>query len=206
MRDECNQILKYPTFRNAPVLSRLLLFLVDETVAGHGNALKSYTVAVEGLGRAEDFDSYADSYPRVQVGRLRRALENHYAQHAPANGLCLYLQLGSYRLRLANPAAAYPNLYRPLSAHQNPEVAKLLEGPDRVRPPVGYDKHEGSLSGSTSSKLRLFLAAALIAALAMGVYISRLASHDFLCVLTLPSSPWTPMSYTQILTTDARAR
>jgi hypothetical protein len=114
MREEARRVLEHPSFQSAPVLSKLLRYLVEETVAGRGNSLKGYSVAVEGLGRPEDFDSHADSYPRVQVGRLRRALESYYSQHAPRADLCIYIQPGSYRVRLGSLAAAYPNLFRPL--------------------------------------------------------------------------------------------
>ncbi|MEP7350256.1 MAG: hypothetical protein ABI668_09950 [Sphingorhabdus sp.] len=115
MRAEAAQILQDPQFLNSPTLARLLNWLVEETIAGRGDKIKSYTVAVEGLGRSNDFDSQADSYPRVQIGRLRKALETHYAQHGSTRDWCLYLQPGSYRIRTGQLEQAYPHLYRPLS-------------------------------------------------------------------------------------------
>jgi hypothetical protein len=112
---EADAVLTDNVFRRSPVLSKLLRYLVEETAAGRGDALKSYSVAVDGLGRPESFDSASDSSARVQMVRLRKALESHYAQHAPVEEQCLYLQPGSYKVRLARPAAAYPMLYRPLS-------------------------------------------------------------------------------------------
>ncbi len=115
MRTEAAQILSDPQILHSPTLARLLQWLIDQTLAGRGDSLKSYIVAVEGMGKSEDFDSQADSYPRVQVGRLRKALENHYAQHGPLGEQCIYLQPGSYRVRLGPLSQAYPTLYRPLS-------------------------------------------------------------------------------------------
>jgi hypothetical protein len=112
---ETTAVLSNAVFRRSPVLSKLLRFLVDETIKGHGDALKSYAVAVDGLGRPETFDSASDSSARVQMVRLRKALESYYAKHGPVDDLCLYLQPGSYRVRLAKLAHAYPQLYRPLS-------------------------------------------------------------------------------------------
>ncbi len=186
MRDECNHILEHPSFQNAPVLSRLLQFLVDETVAGRGNSLKGYSVAVDGLGKPDDFDSYADSYPRVQVCRLRSALEKYYAQQAPMHGLCLYLRLGSYRVRLGSPATAYPDMYRPLSARQSAEASVILEAPGRV---VRPGKNEGLISDLACWKPRLLLAAMLVAAVALAAYALWQASSDAPCVRTLASSP-----------------
>ena len=116
IRAELSQIEADPIFQNSPTLAKLLRFLVDETLAGRGERLKAYSIAVDGLGREADFDAQSDSYPRVQVGRLRKSLATYYAQHAPEAELCLYLQSGSYLVRLGRLATAYPELFRPLSA------------------------------------------------------------------------------------------
>lgn len=120
MRTEQDRILQGSQFHSSPTLVRLLKWLVAETLAGRGDLIKSYTIAVEGLGRPEEFDSQADSYPRVQIVRLRKALQIHYAQQAPAQELCLYLQPGSYRIRLGRLENAYPQLYRPLAREMRP--------------------------------------------------------------------------------------
>jgi len=63
LREEMEYLLASETFRKSPKLSQLLAYLVGATLRGEGEALKSYTVAVEGLGRDPDFDAQADSYP-----------------------------------------------------------------------------------------------------------------------------------------------
>jgi hypothetical protein len=115
LRAEADAVLADTVFRRSPVLSKLLRYLVEETAAGRANVLKSYAVAVDGLGRPENFDSAADSSARVQMVRLRKALESHYARYSPVDQQCLYLQPGSYTVRFGALAAAYPTLYRPLS-------------------------------------------------------------------------------------------
>ena len=72
-------VLTDPNFVRAPVLVRLLSYLVDMTLKGEGRSLKSYSVAVDGLGRPANGDAQIDTYARVQVGRLRKALDAHYA-------------------------------------------------------------------------------------------------------------------------------
>lgn len=90
-------------FVRAPVMRRLLDYLVEETLAGRGDQVKAYSVAVDGLGRDPDFDTQADSYPRVQVGRLRRMLDAHYARHPLTTGLGLSIPNGSYKVRFFAP-------------------------------------------------------------------------------------------------------
>jgi tetratricopeptide (TPR) repeat protein len=112
MRLERDHLFDSGHFAKAPTLMRLLAFLVEETLAGRGDQLKSYSVAVDGLGRDADFDAQADSYPRVQVVRLRKLLEAFYARHDPSEHSCIFLISGSYRVRLAPLSAAYPELVR----------------------------------------------------------------------------------------------
>ncbi|MBO9377450.1 hypothetical protein GG804_11795 [Sphingomonas histidinilytica] len=114
MRQELDTVIASPDFARAPIMKRLLSFLVGETASGRGDQLKAYSVAVDGLGRAPDYDARADSYPRVQVGRLRRMLDNHYRTNQPVNGLRLTIPSGRYRVALrpaeepAGPDAAAP--------------------------------------------------------------------------------------------------
>jgi hypothetical protein len=94
------------------VLSGLLRYLIDETIAGRAATLKSFIIAVDALGRKENFDSASDSSARVQMGRLRKALESYYRHNEAVDGEYIYLQPGSYIVRLAPLSAAYPNLSR----------------------------------------------------------------------------------------------
>ena len=109
-------------FSKGPKLERLLTYLVEQALEGKGEMLKSYVVGVDGLGRDADFDPNIDSYPRVQVLRLRRMLEAYYARHDPADELCLYIPAGSYGVRLGRRAKAYPQLL------SSPNVATTKNG------------------------------------------------------------------------------
>lgn len=127
LQSETDAILDDPTFRRSPTLSKLLQFLVNEAIAGRGDTLKSYAVAVDALGRPDDYDPSSDSSARVQMTRLRKALESYYSKNAPTDKLCLYLQSGSYLIRLNEPSLAYPTLYR-LNADAAPfNAADVLE-------------------------------------------------------------------------------
>lgn len=79
LRAEADAVLAEPVFRRSPVLSKLLRYLVEETANGKAEKLKSFVVATEGLGRPDSFDAASDSSARVQMVRLRKTLESHYA-------------------------------------------------------------------------------------------------------------------------------
>lgn len=104
---EVARVLQDPAFIKAPVQSRLLAYLCEQTLDGT-RALSQFSIAVDGLGRDESYDLTSDSYPRVQISRLRRNLADHYTRVAPDRGLAVHVDRGDYKLRLAPPEKAYP--------------------------------------------------------------------------------------------------
>lgn len=98
LRAETHTLLQSPDFIRSPVMSQLLSYLVEEAISNPGNPPKAYQVAVDGLGRTEDFDVQADSYPRVQVGRLRKMLSAYYAAHHSATRL--HIPIGHYAVEI----------------------------------------------------------------------------------------------------------
>ena len=111
---EAEAVSATPEFVRAPVMRRLLQFLIAETLAGRGEQLKAYAVAVDGLGRPPDFDAQGDSYPRVQVGRLRKMLDGHYALHPSADGIRLNIPNGRYRVSFIASEPGQPPAVSPV--------------------------------------------------------------------------------------------
>lgn len=95
---ERDRLLCSPEFARSPVMSKLLAFLVDYKLEGNSQPLKAYTIAVEALGRSEDFDPHTDSYPRVIIGRLRKIIDNHYLRNPGATRL--FIPLNQYEIML----------------------------------------------------------------------------------------------------------
>ncbi len=98
MKEECVHLMHSPDFRRSPVMSHLLEFLVDFCINQNSRGPKAYTVAVEGLGRNSSFDPNIDSYPRVQVGRLRKMIAVYYADHPRSRRL--QIPVGHYQVEL----------------------------------------------------------------------------------------------------------
>jgi len=99
LSSEAARVLADVIFTRAPTQRRLLSFLVERTISGTG-PVTQFEIAVDCLGRGEDYYIDSDSYPRVQTSRLRRNLENYYARNLPGNGFKLVLEPGSYSLTL----------------------------------------------------------------------------------------------------------
>lgn len=151
MMRELQSVIASSDFARAPIMKRLLSFLVGETAAGRGDQLKAYSVAVDGLGRAPDYDARADSYPRVQVGRLRRMLDSYYSVTPPSSGLRLTIPSGRYRVTL-----------QPVEA--TAEEAAVAPPPVPPIPPLAFSFQAGLLI-----LLLLLSTAALIRILPMDI-------------------------------------
>ena len=91
-----DRICSSPTFSAAPKLTRFLRFVVEATLAGQGARLKGYTVAVEALGRDENFNPQADPIVRVEAIRLRRALAHYYAEVGARDPVMIDIPRGRY--------------------------------------------------------------------------------------------------------------
>ncbi len=83
-------------FEQAARSSSFLRFVVEQTLAGQGDRLKGYTIAVEVFGRPQDFDAQSDPLVRVEAGRLRRRLIEYYADEGRDDPVRLDLPRGSY--------------------------------------------------------------------------------------------------------------
>ncbi|MEM1074593.1 MAG: hypothetical protein AAF665_12035 [Pseudomonadota bacterium] len=82
----------------------LLEYLVREELEGRGDHLKAYAIALDVLGRGPDFDPTTDSIVRVEVARLRDALELYYARSSDPNEPKIAIPKGSYRPTVDIPA------------------------------------------------------------------------------------------------------
>jgi hypothetical protein len=113
VRSELERILASRCFEQAARSSKFLRFVVGETLAGQGDRLKGYTIAIEVFGRSQDFDAQSDPLVRVEAGRLRRRLTEYYADEGRADSVRIELPRGSY-----NVTASY-----------HPSAADILLGP-----------------------------------------------------------------------------
>ena len=72
------RLLGTAAFPASPRRRKLLDYVVEQTLAGRGDRLKAFDLAMAVLGRDERFDAQNDPIVRIEVGRLRRDLERYY--------------------------------------------------------------------------------------------------------------------------------
>jgi hypothetical protein len=92
------RVLASTPFCSSPRLQRLLTFLVEEVLAGRGESLVQYRVAVEGLGLGENFDPEKHTLVRSHAGRLRKALAAYYEGEGIADKVVITLPASGYRV------------------------------------------------------------------------------------------------------------
>src|SRR5260370_30793980 len=85
-RAELESILTSGVLGRTNNLVRLLSFVCEKYFEGKIDDVKEYSIAVQALGRSDDFDPQVDTIVRVTAHALRKRLEDFYrtggAQHA----------------------------------------------------------------------------------------------------------------------------
>ncbi len=106
LRQLYQQILASGALGRSRHYQRLLEFLIDCAI--EGRQLKELDIAVEALGKAEDFDVASDSSVRVYIHQLRKKLDQYYLQHEPHARQRLIIPRGQYRLAVEAQSGTAP--------------------------------------------------------------------------------------------------
>lgn len=134
IREQLHRILSSTDFDMPPRIHAFLSYVVEEVLAGRGDRIKAYSIAVAVFGRPADFDTLNDPAVRIEAGRLRRGLERYYFLQGTDDPVLIDIPKGGYvpRFRLrasesgvplekmteASPAAASSRRF-PLEWHRN---------------------------------------------------------------------------------------
>lgn len=118
--NELNLVLCSDLFSRSTVLSNFLKFIVEETLEGHTEGLKEYTIAVSALGRPSDFNPQIDAIVRIHAGRLRRLLKEYYTGPGKLDTIKIEVIKGTYvpvfRMNSnGTPTEAVPKEVEPVS-------------------------------------------------------------------------------------------
>ncbi len=89
-------MLANPDFTATPQQSALLKYVVSQTLAGHADNIKGYTVATEVFGRGSDFDQSIDPIVSIQASRLRRAIALYYETTGKSDPIRINIPKGTY--------------------------------------------------------------------------------------------------------------
>jgi hypothetical protein len=90
------ELLESPAFSGSSRRQAFLRYVVEESLAGRGHAIKERNLAVDVFARDNDFDAQSVSIVRVTGGDVRKRLAQAYASGLD-HGLRIELPLGSYQ-------------------------------------------------------------------------------------------------------------
>ncbi|MFZ1813566.1 MAG: hypothetical protein WBO55_04200 [Rhizobiaceae bacterium] len=117
------RILASQTFERSERARDLLRYVVSEDLAGRGDRLKAFVIAVDVFGKDDQFDPSTDPLVRVHAGRLRELLASYHDGEGAGEPVCIEVPVGSYRPSYAEQVA-HPAANR--SAIAGDEVASRL--------------------------------------------------------------------------------
>jgi TolB-like protein/Tfp pilus assembly protein PilF len=107
VRDQLGRILSSGPFLHSRRRQRFLEYIVTETLAGRGERLKGYNIAVEVFDRPESFDPAVDPLVRIEAARLRDKLREYYESEGQNDQIRVDLPKGAYapHIEIRRPVA-----------------------------------------------------------------------------------------------------
>jgi TolB-like protein/Tfp pilus assembly protein PilF len=96
IREQLERILASQTFGAADAQKRFLRYAVEQTLAGHRDLIKEYSVGSQVFGRGDSFDPRVDPIVRIQAGKLRSRLVKYYAGEGRHDAVRIDVPKGSY--------------------------------------------------------------------------------------------------------------
>lgn len=122
VHSELHRILKYKGFKKAPVLSKFLTYVVNETLSNRTSQIKEYTIALHILQRNISLHSNGTSPVRIHALRLRRILQQYYLSDGMTSNIVIEIPKGGYipvftsRTKAENRLKNEENLPKPIVA------------------------------------------------------------------------------------------
>lgn len=93
---ELERLLADGRFRVSDRQRDILRYLAERRFAGCTEGVKAYSIALDVLGRSSNFDASIDPIVRIEISRLRAALDGYYAAFGAELGVSVHIPKGSY--------------------------------------------------------------------------------------------------------------
>jgi len=103
-------VLASETFARSERLRAFLRFICEREMAGQASGLTEYLIAVQALGRPEDFSPLEDSSVRTRAHELRHRLRKYYTDENPDATVRIELPKGAYTPHFAVGPPAAPSV------------------------------------------------------------------------------------------------
>src|ERR1700722_1956616 len=90
------RVVAGPHFCRSPLLSKFLLFVVAETLAGRGSDITEHQIGVQVFDRPPSYRTLEDNIVRNYARQLRKRLAEHFADQGNSEPLRIEIPLGGY--------------------------------------------------------------------------------------------------------------
>lgn len=113
-----------------------LRYIVQEELAGRGEKITQYGVAIDALGKLESFCPTEDPSVRMQATRLRKLLNDFYREHQEEGEVRILLPTGSYRpaFQVENTVCDFLEKEQVVgSLSTGPKIFVSAQNPDTIR-------------------------------------------------------------------------
>ena len=125
---QVEKICKCEQMKSKRMLCEFLSYIVSESLAGRGNKIKGYSIAVDVLWKDKEFDSDQNALVRIHAGRLRRVLKEYYSHEGKYDEVIIEVPVGQYRPVFDK---------NPISKNSEvPAVAAYEIGPAHLQPSI----------------------------------------------------------------------
>ena len=122
------RIVDSPQFCKSPRLSRLLLYLSEQTLFDRTDLLTEHNIAIRVFEREADFDPGVDTIVRSHMVRLRLKLDQYAAENRTDAWMRVAVPKGEYIVRFERIAPFLPD-------------SQTLPEPSANVPPIGTDRN-----------------------------------------------------------------
>jgi len=181
-REELQVVLGSRAFRHSRGIAKLLRYLCGKALLEDAEPITEYTIAVDVLGKPQDFKESKDASVRVEVHRLRKRLAEYYEQEGANHGVRIVIPTGQYtpRFVICDQAGEIPAIAQEpaveaevadLIAPAEPEVAPVPARLEPLPPPTLPERH--TLFGWRPTGGWRWIAAGVVTALALAVFLGR---------------------------------
>ena len=160
------------TFSRAAQLRAILLFVVRHAIVRPEEPIPEFEIGYRVLGRRKDFNPLDDNIVRVQMGHLRKKLEQYFSSEGIEEEVIIFIPQGSYKPSFRN-RAEFTNLARhaqdllptpfekPVPAERAPDELAVVESAQEQRVPGPAFFRPASLDGRWIVTALVFLALAI---------------------------------------------
>jgi hypothetical protein len=133
------RVVRSQTFSRAAQLRAILLFIVRHAITHPEEPIPEFEIGFRVLGRRKDFNPIDDNIVRVQMGHLRKKLEQYFSTEGDQEEIVIFVPQGSYkpsftsRSQFANRAQP-AHLEDPVSAEKDAAVLPIAASPNIENP------------------------------------------------------------------------